>query len=57
MQYWIISRKLITNVYELRLSLSPALTVFKFTVTQDDKFRKGRTFMRCELQVGVIRDD
>lgn len=27
MQYWIISRKLITNVYELRLSLSPALTV------------------------------
>lgn len=57
MQYWIISRKLITNVYKLRLSLSPALTVFKFTVTQDDEFRKGRTFMRCELQVGVIRDD
>lgn len=57
MQYWIISRKLITNVYELRLSLSPALTVFKFTVTQDDEFRKGITFMRCELQVGVIRDD
>lgn len=57
MQYWIISQKLITNVYELRLSLSPALTVFKFTVTQDDEFRKGRTFMRCELQVGVIRDD